>query len=91
MQRRTMICDPCQRGDHDSCEEGECQCADRLDRQIERDVIGYQGDEGIVETIFSNVLYSGSAVARMIVKGAGKGNVRIFITQVLRAYRAMKN
>ena len=57
----------------------------------EREVIGYQGDEGIVETIFTNVLYSGSEVARMMVKGAGKENVKVFIRQVLRAYKAMKN
>jgi len=86
-----MICEPCRRGDHKCCEEGDCQCADRVNQQIERDVIGYRGDDGIVETIYSNVLYSGSDVARMMVQGARKENVKLFITQILRAYKAMRN
>lgn len=47
-------------------------------------------DDGVAETIFSNLLYGGGEVTRMLADGAGKPTVKLFIQQVLRAYKAIK-
>lgn len=72
------------------CEEGDCECPRRAqDQQIDR-LVNSGADEGLAETIYSNLLYGGSPVARMLTDGAGKDNVKVFIQQVLRGYKAIK-
>jgi hypothetical protein len=61
------------------------------DEQIEQSLRASRlGDEGLAETIYSNLLYGGSNVARMLTDGAGKDAVRLFVRQVLRAYKAVQ-
>jgi hypothetical protein len=88
-----MICDACKGGNHRSCEQGECECPDRLDERIDRELAKYvnaSGDESLAETICSNLLYGGSEVARMLTDGGGKPAVTLFVQQVLRANRTIK-
>jgi hypothetical protein len=88
-----MICDPCKAGDHRNCQQGECQCQDRLNEKINQELAKYvnaSGDETLAEMIFSNLLYGGSEIARMLTEGAGKPAVKGFIQQVLRAAKAAR-
>ena len=88
-----MICDACKAGDHRGCEQGECECSDRLDEKIGQEIakfVNASGDESLAETIYSNLLYGGSEVARMLTDGGGKAAVKLFVQQVLRANRAIR-
>lgn len=88
-----MICDACKAGNHQSCERGECQCPDRLDEKLDQELAAYvnaSGDESLAETIYSNLLCGGSAVARMLTDGGGEPAVKLFVRQVLRANRAVR-
>jgi hypothetical protein len=88
-----MICNACKAGDHRNCEGGECGCPDRLDEKLELEIAKYvntSGDETLAETIYSNLLYGGSEVARMLTDGGGKPAVKLFVQQVLRANRAIR-
>ena len=74
-----MICDPCKAGDHRNCQLGECQCQDRLTEKINQELakcVNASGDETLAEMIFSNLLYGGSEIARMLNK-PGRLGVRI--------------
>jgi len=51
---------------------------------------GSKSDAALAEVIYSNVLYSGSDVARMLTDGAGKKAVLVFIQQVLRGNKAIQ-
>jgi len=51
---------------------------------------GSTADAMLAEMVYSNVLYSGSDVARILTNGAGKKAVVLFIQQVLRANRAVQ-
>jgi hypothetical protein len=86
------ICEPCRQGRHRQCEEGDCACPTRAeDEQIGRIFeANNQGEEGLAETIYSNLLYGGSEVAGILTEGAGKPAVKLFVRQVLRANRAIK-
>jgi len=80
-----MTCDACRTGNHQGC-DGECDC--RLqDEQINR-MVGSPADAMLAEMVYSNVLYSGSEVARSLTDGAGKQAVVLFVQQVLRANKA---
>lgn len=88
-----MICKACQEGRHGRCEHVECECPKEIEAKLDRDLAAHVnalGDEGLAETIYANLLYGGSQVARMLTDGAGKPAVRLFIQQVLRANRALK-
>ena len=86
-----MTCKACKEGKHSSCTEAECDCP----RRAEDEQIGSifeannQRDEMLAETIYSNLLFGGSEVARMLTEGAGKPAVKLFVRQVLRANRAI--
>lgn len=85
-----MICEPCKQGQHRMCEGNDCECPRRSeDQQIDR-MTNSGADDGLAETIFSNLLYGGSEVARLLTDGAGKPAVKVFIQQVLRAYKSIK-
>lgn len=86
------MCKPCEEGRHRECESSDCDCPRRQeDEAVERSLAAIrQGDEGLAETIFSNLIYGGSQVARMMTEGVGKDAVKVFIQQVLRAHAAMK-
>jgi hypothetical protein len=59
--------------------------------QIEQEIARETGGEvAMAETIYSNLLYGGSAAARILVDGAGKSVVKLFIQQVLRANKASR-
>ena len=88
-----MICDACKAGNHRRCEQGECECPDRLGEKIEQELAKYvnaSGDESLAETIYSNLLNGGSEVARMLTDGGGRPAVKLFIQQVVRANRAIR-
>jgi len=51
-------------------------------------MIGSKSDAALAETIYCNVLYSGSREARMLTDGAGKQALVVFIQQILRAQKA---
>jgi hypothetical protein len=87
-----MICENCRQGRHQMCEEGSCECPRRKeDEEIERSIAATrQGDEELAETIYSNLLYGGSEVARLLTDGAGKPAVTHFVRQGLRANKAIK-
>ena len=88
-----MICRACSEGRHNECEQSGCECAKQMEANFEKDLAAYvnaQGDEGLAETIYSDLMASGSGVVRMFTDGAGKPAVRLFIQQVLRANRALK-
>jgi hypothetical protein len=53
-------------------------------------MVGSKSDAALAEAIYSNVLYSGSEVARLLTDGAGKRAVVVFIQQVLRANKAVQ-
>jgi hypothetical protein len=53
-------------------------------------MVGSKSDAALAEVIYSNVLYSGSEVARMLTDGAGKQTLIVFIQQVLRANKAVQ-
>jgi hypothetical protein len=80
-----MTCDACERGDHQGC-EGECECRQQ-DDQINQ-MVGTAADAMLAEMVYTNVLYSGSYVARVLTNGAGKKAVVLFVQQVLRANKA---
>jgi len=82
-----MTCEACKTGNHQGC-EGECECRQQ-DEQISK-MTGSKSDAALAEVIYSNVLYSGSDVARMLTDGAGKKAVLVFIQQVLRANKAIQ-
>ena len=85
-----MICEECKQGRHRMCEESDCECPRRAeDQQIDR-LVNSGADEGLAEMIFSNLLYGGSEVARMLTEGAGKPAVKLFVQQVLRANKTAK-
>ena len=88
-----MICEACQKGNHDACTEGDCHCEERVKDLIEKEALRYQNmaSAGIAETIYSNLLYGGSPVTRLLTDGAGKDNVKLFIKAVLFAHRAVQN
>jgi len=88
-----MICRACREGRHGRCEHVECECPKEIEEKLERDLAAHvngQGDAGLAETIYDNLLYGGSQVARLLTEGAGKAAVRLFIQQVLRANRGLK-
>jgi hypothetical protein len=82
-----MTCEACKNGNHQRC-QGECDCR-RQDEQI-NSMVGSKSDAALAEVIYSNVLYSGSEVARMLTDGAGKQTLIVFIQQVLRANKAVQ-
>ena len=82
-----MTCDACERGNHQGC-EGECDCR-QTDEEINR-MVASSSDAMLAEMVYSNVLYSGSDVARILTNGAGKKAVVLFIQQVLRANKAVQ-
>jgi hypothetical protein len=82
-----MTCDACKTGNHQGC-EGDCDCRQQ-DEEINK-MVGSKSDMMLAETIYSNVLYSGSEVARVLTNGAGKNAVLVFIQQVLRAHKAIQ-
>ena len=87
-----MICENCKQGRHKECESPECDCPRRKEEEeIDRSIAATrQGDEELAETIYSNLLYGGSEVARILTDGAGKPAVTHFVRQVLRASKAIK-
>ena len=85
-----MICRPCLEGDHKSCDCEECECS-RLEAQIEREIAQENSREAaMAEAVYSNLLSGGSKVVVMMTEGSGKPAVRLFISQVLSAARALK-
>jgi len=82
-----MTCDACKTGNHQGC-EGDCDCRQQ-DEEINK-MVGSKSDMMLAETIYSNVLYSGSEVARVLTNGAGKNAVLVFIQHVLRAHKAIQ-
>ena len=80
-----MTCEACRTGNHQGC-EGECDCRQQ-DEEISK-MIGSKSDAALAETIYCNVLYSGSREARMLTDGAGKQALVVFIQQILRAQKA---
>ena len=82
-----MTCEACKTGNHQGC-AGECDCR-RQDDEINR-MVGSKSDAALAGAIYSNVLYSGSEVARLLTDGAGKRAVVVFIQQVLRANKAVQ-
>ena len=80
-----MTCEACKTGNHNGC-EGECDCRQQ-DEEINR-MTGSTADAMLAEMVYSNVLYSGSEVARSLTDGAGKQAVVLFVQQVLRANKA---
>jgi len=82
-----MTCQACRSGNHQGC-DGECECR-REDEEIQS-MTGSTADAMLAEMVYSNVLYSGSDVARILTNGAGKKAVVLFIQQVLRANRAVQ-
>ena len=82
-----MTCDACRIGNHQGC-NGPCDCRQQ-DEQINQ-MVGSTSDMMLAEMVYSNVLYSGSEVARMLTDGAGKAAVVLFIQQVLRAHKAVQ-
>ena len=89
-----MICEACRAGRHDHCEKGGCECSERTEANFQRDLAAYvhgQGDEGLAETIYSNLLAGNSGVVRMFTDGAGQPAVKLLIQQVLQAHKAIKN
>jgi hypothetical protein len=86
-----MICTPCMEGNHFGCTSGDCACPQRIeDEQIERCLRAvHNGDEKLAETVYNSLLHSGSSVTRMLVDGAGRDSVVLFVQQVLRVNRAI--
>lgn len=86
-----MICQPCMEGNHFCCIGGDCACPDRIeDEQIEHCLRAVRnGDEKLAETVYNNLLHGGSSVTRMLVDGAGRDSVVLFVQQVLRVNRAI--
>ncbi len=82
-----MTCEACKTGDHQGC-EGPCDCRQQ-DEEINR-MVGSKSDQMLAEMVYSNVLYSGSEVARILTNGAGKQTMIVFIKQVLRANKAIQ-
>ena len=85
-----MVCEPCRQDRHQMCREGDCGCPRRAeDQQIDQSMTASrQGDEALAEMIYSSL--AGCATAQMLTGGAGKSAVKLFIQQVLRAYRAVR-
>ena len=82
-----MTCEACKTGNHQGC-QGKCDCRQQ-DEEINR-MVGTAADAVLAEMVYSNVLYSGSDVARILTNGAGKTAVVLFIQQVLRANKAVQ-
>jgi hypothetical protein len=82
-----MTCDACKGGNHRKC-AGECDCRQE-DEQINR-IVASGIDAMLAETIYCNVLFSGSPEARMLTNGAGKEVLIVFIQQILRAHKAIQ-
>ena len=86
-----MICGPCRRGNHDACEEGDCQCPERETERIKSGLATYRDDAGLAEFVYSHLLGTGSSLTNMMTTGAGKKNVVDFIRLVLAAQRAVRS
>jgi hypothetical protein len=73
------VCDSCRNGNSDD----DWECVDRL---MEREVRAVNSaDDTLAEVVLSHVLYSESAIGRMIVDGAGPDRTRAFVVQALAA------
>ena len=88
-----MICEACKSGNHDQCAKGDCECPTFLEeKKVQEELAAVsRADYAFCEAILSNVQYSGSAVARMIIEGAGREQTKLFINQVLVSSRAMRS
>ena len=87
------ICQPCQENNHDSCTEGDCQCPNFQEKKaVHRELAAVsRADAILAEAILSTLQYSGSAICKMMVDGAGRDHTTTFVAQIIRTLKAMNN
>jgi len=85
-----MICEECKQGNHRMCRENDCECPRRAEKQQIGRMVNSGADASMAEMVYSNLLYGGSDVARMLTDGAGEDAVRLFVRQILRTYKAIR-
>lgn len=87
------ICQPCLDNRHDDCVLGECACPEFQERKrIERELEAItRADATYAEAVLSTLQYGGSAVAKMIIDGAGRDQTKLFVTQILAGARSMRS
>jgi len=87
------ICQPCLENNHDACTEGDCQCPNFQEKKaVERELSAVsRADFVLAEAILSTLQYSGSAICKMIVDGAGRDQTKTFISQIVRTVKAMNS
>ena len=86
-----MICDPCRVGRHGDCTLADCDCPERREQQaVERRLKTIRAtDERLATSVYTTLLYGGSAEARMLTEGAGRDAVRLFVCQIIGTLRSM--
>ena len=88
-----MICEACKSGNHNQCAKGDCECPTFLEeKKVQEELAAVsRADYVLAEAILSNVQYSGSAVAKIIIDGAGRDQSKLFVTQILAGARSMRS
>jgi hypothetical protein len=86
-----MICEPCKCGRHEDCTLTDCDCQERREQEsVEQRLRAIRAtDERLATSVYSTLLYGGSAEARMLTDGAGRDAVRLFVCQVIGTLRSM--
>jgi hypothetical protein len=85
------MCEACKKGDHQECDTANCDCTELKQERVLRAMLrrAETQDCGLAETVYSNILYGGSAVAREITDAVGPSATRLFVQQILRTYKAV--
>ena len=86
-----MICGPCKVGRHDDCTLGDCDCSERREREaVECRLRAIRAtDERLAASVYTTLLYGGSAEAPILTDGAGRDAVRLFVCQIIGTLRSM--
>jgi hypothetical protein len=86
------ICQACLDNKHEECCQGDCGCPEYQQRKnIEREIDAVnQADSAYAEAVLSNLQYSGSALAKLVIDGAGRDQARAFVHQVMVIAKALR-
>ena len=87
------ICQPCKENNHDSCTEGDCQCPNFQEKKaVDRELNAVSSRDAVLaEMVLSTLQYSGSAICKVIVDGAGRDQTKALIVQLIRTMKAINS
>jgi hypothetical protein len=86
------VCKACRENRHDECSLADCECPDYQQRKaIEHELEAVsRADSAYAEVVLSNLQYSGSNLAKLVIDEAGRDAALAFVHQILRTATAMK-